>query len=257
MKVKGQRSWYYGAASYHYQDYWGRYVGREIAILTAVAFTLPWKSSEAIWLAFVPTWPVVASPRRLWSVHVAVCTCTGPVRLLTSGYNQRKEGPGGVWDQLASSGVSPVPIPSFHTALIALPLSFPSPYFSPFIPPPPPLSPSFLSPPQLGAGTAVPGVMAAKCGAQVTLSDREGERSTHLLENLRRACAINGLSDVKLEAISWGIFSPTVLQMEPPDVILASDCFYDSKGTATTPPLLNMGRYYSTIMCHYWDITVK
>ncbi len=68
------------------------------------------------------------------------------------------------------------------------------------------------------------------CGAQVTLSDHEGEGSSQLLENLRRTCAINGVSGVEVVAVSWGVFSPGVLQLEAPDVILASDCFYDSKG---------------------------
>ena len=81
----------------------------------------------------------------------------------------------------------------------------------------------------MAAGTAVPGIVAAKCGAHVTLSDREG--NPQLLKNLRHTCAINGLEDqVEVIPISWGVFSPAVLQMEAPDVILASDCFYDSKG---------------------------
>ena len=76
----------------------------------------------------------------------------------------------------------------------------------------------------------MPGVVAAKCGAHVILSDREG--SPQLLQNLRSTCTINGLSehDVDILAISWGIFSPTLLQLEAPDLILASDCFYNSKG---------------------------
>lgn len=90
------------------------------------------------------------------------------------------------------------------------------------------LYPNLLSSPQLGAGTAIPGIVAAKLGAHVTLSDREG--NPQLIKNLRHACAINELSDVQVVSISWGVFSPTVLQLEPPDIILASDCFYDSKG---------------------------
>ena len=81
---------------------------------------------------------------------------------------------------------------------------------------------------KLGAGTAVPGVVAARGGAHVTLSDHEG--NPQLLENLRHTCTINGVSGVEVMAISWGVFSPTLLQLEPQDVILASDCFYDSKG---------------------------
>ena len=67
----------------------------------------------------------------------------------------------------------------------------------------------------------------------MTLSDWEG--SPQLLENLRNTCTINGVARrTKIVAISWGIFSPTVLQLEGQDVILASDCFYDSKSELCT-----------------------
>ena len=87
---------------------------------------------------------------------------------------------------------------------------------------------------QLGAGTAVPGMVAAKCGAHVTLSDYEG--NSRLLSNLKRSCDLNGLTvgsgedEVKILPLSWGLFSPKFVQLDPPDIILASDCFYDTKG---------------------------
>lgn len=100
---------------------------------------------------------------------------------------------------------------------------------------------------QLGAGTAVPGLVAAKCGAHVTLSDRED--TPRLLDNLKKSCDLNGLTiddqkggptsfnkainGVRIMAISWGVFSPDFLKLEPQDVILASDCFYDTKGVST------------------------
>ena len=99
---------------------------------------------------------------------------------------------------------------------------------------------------QLGAGTAVPGLVAAKCGAHVTLSDRED--TPCLLDNLRKSCDLNGLTvddqkgsptssnkatnAVRIMAISWGVFSPDFIKLEPQDVILASDCFYDTKGVS-------------------------
>ena len=81
--------------------------------------------------------------------------------------------------------------------------------------------------------------MAAKCGANVILSDREG--NSRLQENLRKSCELNGIpigtthmekSGVVLDimALSWGVFSPELIELEPQDIILASDCFYDSKG---------------------------
>ena len=100
---------------------------------------------------------------------------------------------------------------------------------------------------QLGAGTAVPGLVAAKCGAHVTLSDRED--TPRLLDNLRKSCDLNGLpfddqkggptssnkaiNGVRIMAISWGVFSPDFIKLEPQEVILASDCFYDTKGVST------------------------
>lgn len=101
---------------------------------------------------------------------------------------------------------------------------------------------------QLGAGTAVPGIVAAICGADVILSDREG--NLRLQDNLRKTCEINNVpigTNVRslpgsagergmvsrIMALSWGVFSPELLQLGPQDLILASDCFYDSKGIIT------------------------
>ena len=98
--------------------------------------------------------------------------------------------------------------------------------------------------------------MAALCGANVTLSDREG--NPRLQDNLHRTCEINnvrvgtGVSSgndggggkgvamgvvSKIMALSWGFFSQEMLELPPQDVILASDCFYDTKGV-----LLNTSR---------------
>lgn len=70
--------------------------------------------------------------------------------------------------------------------------------------------------------------MAAKCGAHVVLSDHEGKPRLH--DNLRHSCQINGVGGVEVRGVTWGVFSPAVLELEPPDVILASDCFYRSSG---------------------------
>lgn len=97
---------------------------------------------------------------------------------------------------------------------------------------------------QLGAGTAVPGIVAAICGANVILSDREG--NPRLQDNLRKTCEINNIAVgpsgsppggvgargvvSRIMPLTWGVFSPELLQLCPQDIILASDCFYDSKG---------------------------
>lgn len=60
------------------------------------------------------------------------------------------------------------------------------------------------------------------------VSDHEGK--PHLLDNLRLSCQLNGVDGVGVRGVTWGVFSPAVLELEPPDVILASDCFYCSSG---------------------------
>ncbi|XP_035690905.1 methyltransferase-like protein 23 [Branchiostoma floridae] len=80
---------------------------------------------------------------------------------------------------------------------------------------------------ELGAGTSLPGILAAKCGAIVTLTD-----SCHLprcLENCRRSCEVNDMSGVKVLGVTWGQVSPAMLTLPPVDIILGSDCFYDPK----------------------------
>ena len=85
---------------------------------------------------------------------------------------------------------------------------------------------------KLGAGTALPGLVAAKCGALVTLSDMVTDDS-HLLGHLRESCVLNDLRpgvDITVMELTWGIFSTSLLELAPQDVILGSDCFYDTKG---------------------------
>ncbi|KAI0236964.1 Methyltransferase-like protein 23 [Lamellibrachia satsuma] len=80
---------------------------------------------------------------------------------------------------------------------------------------------------ELGAGTALPGVLAARLGAHVTLSD--ACHLPHCLENCHRSCQTNGLMSVEVIGLTWGQFSPEMLQLGLVDVILGSDCFYDGK----------------------------
>ena len=81
----------------------------------------------------------------------------------------------------------------------------------------------FLS--QLGAGCALPGLLAAKLGAHVTLSD-----AAHLhacRQQAARSAQLNDLSHIRVLPITWGEFTPAVTSLSPIDVILGSDCFYD------------------------------
>lgn len=81
---------------------------------------------------------------------------------------------------------------------------------------------------EIGAGTALPGIVAAKCGAHVTLSDSCTLPKT--LDNIRRCCALNQLEpdkDIRVLGLSWGLLPAAVRTIGPLDYIIASDCFYD------------------------------
>ncbi len=75
----------------------------------------------------------------------------------------------------------------------------------------------------------MPGLTAAKCGGHVTFTDREG--NPRFRDTIRRSCDINGVESAEVKELTWGVFSPLVLALPPSDIILASDCFYCSKGT--------------------------
>uniref|UniRef100_A0A8C2WJ36 Methyltransferase 23, arginine n=1 Tax=Cyclopterus lumpus TaxID=8103 RepID=A0A8C2WJ36_CYCLU len=78
---------------------------------------------------------------------------------------------------------------------------------------------------ELGAGVSLPGVVAARCGAQVTLSD--GAKTPLCLDNCRRSCEANGLLDVGVLSLTWGEVSPELLLLPELDIILGSDVFYE------------------------------
>lgn len=79
---------------------------------------------------------------------------------------------------------------------------------------------------ELGSGTALPGIVASKCGALVTLSDCATLPKS--LQHIKRACEINSVSSqVKIIGITWGLFLSNLFDIDPIDVILGSDCFYD------------------------------
>ncbi|XP_028268192.1 histone-arginine methyltransferase METTL23 [Parambassis ranga] len=78
---------------------------------------------------------------------------------------------------------------------------------------------------ELGAGVSLPGVVAAKCGAQVILSDSSNKPLC--LENCRRSCEANSLSNVPVFGLTWGEISPNLVLLPKLDIILGSDVFYD------------------------------
>uniref|UniRef100_UPI00398F42F7 histone-arginine methyltransferase METTL23-like isoform X1 n=2 Tax=Pristiophorus japonicus TaxID=55135 RepID=UPI00398F42F7 len=78
---------------------------------------------------------------------------------------------------------------------------------------------------EIGAGASLPGIVAAKCGAKVILSD--DAELQNCLDNCRRSCQINNLEDVPVIGLTWGKISPDLLLLPQIDVILGSDVFYE------------------------------
>lgn len=79
---------------------------------------------------------------------------------------------------------------------------------------------------EIGSGTALPGIVAAKCGAKVTLS--ESALLPKSLAHTQRSCQFNNLlNEVKIVGLTWGLLLNNLEQIQPVDIILGSDCFYD------------------------------
>lgn len=81
---------------------------------------------------------------------------------------------------------------------------------------------------ELGCGTGLPGILAAKCGAYVTLTDSVALPKS--LKHLTECCEANGLvpgRDVQLLGLGWGLFLSEAHLQRPVDLLLASDCFYE------------------------------
>ncbi|XP_044152108.1 methyltransferase-like protein 23 isoform X1 [Bufo gargarizans] len=80
---------------------------------------------------------------------------------------------------------------------------------------------------EVGAGVSLPGIVAAKCGANVILSD--SVVLPQCLENCFRSCAQNNLTEIPVIGLTWGEISPDLLALPPIDIILGSDVFYEPK----------------------------
>lgn len=79
---------------------------------------------------------------------------------------------------------------------------------------------------EIGAGTSLPGIVASKCGAVVTLSDSASQPRT--LQHIRRCCELNGVSDkVRIVGLTWGFFLSNLFSLGTLDLIIGSDCFYE------------------------------
>ncbi|KAG5348454.1 MET23 protein, partial [Acromyrmex charruanus] len=79
---------------------------------------------------------------------------------------------------------------------------------------------------EIGAGTSLPGILASKCGAIVTLSDSASQPRT--LQHIKRCCELNGVADqVQIVGITWGLFLSNLFSLGHLDLIIGSDCFYE------------------------------
>ena len=81
---------------------------------------------------------------------------------------------------------------------------------------------------EIGSGTSLPGILAAKCGAHVTLSDCCTLPKT--LAHIKRSCELNNLEpgkDIEVIGLNWGLLLNNLHNFGAIDYIIGSDCFYD------------------------------
>ncbi|KAF6147397.1 hypothetical protein GIB67_041217 [Kingdonia uniflora] len=77
----------------------------------------------------------------------------------------------------------------------------------------------------LGAGTSLPGLVAAKVGSDVTLTDVS--RRTEVLDNIRKTCEINNLN-CEILGLTWGEWDAPMFSLQP-KIVLGADVLYDAK----------------------------
>lgn len=83
---------------------------------------------------------------------------------------------------------------------------------------------------EIGAGTGLPGILAAKYRARVILSDHCILPKS--LQHLKKCCLANNLvpgSDIKVIGLSWGLLLSSLYKLPPIDLIISADCFYDPR----------------------------
>ncbi|WOL17265.1 hypothetical protein Cni_G26054 [Canna indica] len=77
---------------------------------------------------------------------------------------------------------------------------------------------------ELGAGTSLPGLVAAKVGANVTLTDNS--KKTEVLQNIKRICDLNTLY-CEIIGLTWGEWDEPIFDLCP-QIVLGADVLYDS-----------------------------
>ncbi|XP_022739553.1 methyltransferase-like protein 23 isoform X3 [Durio zibethinus] len=78
---------------------------------------------------------------------------------------------------------------------------------------------------ELGAGTCLPGLVAAKVGSNVTLTD-DANRS-EVLDNMEKVCDLNKLK-CKVLGLTWGVWDVAIFSLHP-KIILGADVLYDAR----------------------------
>lgn len=79
---------------------------------------------------------------------------------------------------------------------------------------------------ELGAGTCLPGLVAAKVGSNVTLTDDANR--LEVLENMRGVCELNNLK-CEVLGLTWGVWDASIFSLHP-KIILGADVLYDAQG---------------------------
>ncbi|GKV44115.1 hypothetical protein SLEP1_g51334 [Rubroshorea leprosula] len=77
---------------------------------------------------------------------------------------------------------------------------------------------------ELGAGTSLPGLVAARVGSDVTLTDDANR--FEVLDNMRKVCDLNKLK-CKVQGLTWGLWDESLFCLNP-KIILGADVLYDS-----------------------------
>ncbi|XP_009770398.1 uncharacterized protein [Nicotiana sylvestris] len=77
---------------------------------------------------------------------------------------------------------------------------------------------------ELGAGTSLPGLVAAKVGAVVTLTDDSSR--VEVVTHMRRQCDLNDIK-CKIRGLTWGVWDAQTFSLCP-NIILGADVLYDS-----------------------------
>ncbi|XVF15966.1 hypothetical protein REPUB_Repub09cG0201400 [Reevesia pubescens] len=101
---------------------------------------------------------------------------------------------------------------------------------------------------ELGAGTCLPGLVAAKVGSVVTLTDDANR--LEVLDNMRKVCELNKLK-CKVSGLAWGVWDTSIFSLHP-KIILGADVLYDARAFddlfATVAFLLqsNLGSVFKT-----------